>query len=197
MLRTAAASARSPRSAAPLRSADRVEELQTVITWAIGQTGFGPVTIAASRHGLCLLHFTDAIDALRSRLDPIFPDASFVPAQAGSPLDAWLEALCAGLAGRGPWPQLPLDLRGTAFQLRVWRFLQGIPAGATRSYAELAAAIGAPKAVRAVAAACAANRVALLVPCHRVLRGDGGLGGYRWGLERKRALLAAEARVAG
>ena len=87
---------------------------------------------------------------------------------------------------------MPLDLRGTAFQIRVWRFLLGIRAGEVLSYTEVAAGIGAPKAVRAAASACAANRIAVLVPCHRVLRGDGGLGGYRWGVERKRARIDAE-----
>ena len=86
-----------------------------------------------------------------------------------------------------------LDKQGTGFQQLVWRYLQSIPSGEVRSYAEVAAAIGKPKAVRAVASACARNRIAVLVPCHRVIRGDGGLGGYRWGAERKRALLEAEA----
>ncbi|MNE82271.1 Bifunctional transcriptional activator/DNA repair enzyme Ada [compost metagenome] len=89
--------------------------------------------------------------------------------------------------------ELPLDLRGTAFQQRVWQALRAIPAGSTLSYAELAARIGAPKAVRAVAGACAANALAVAIPCHRVLRSDGGLSGYRWGVERKRALLEREA----
>ena len=89
---------------------------------------------------------------------------------------------------------LPLDIRGTAFQARVWRALQKIPLGKTASYSEIAAALGQPKAVRAVAQACAANKLALIVPCHRVIRSDGDLGGYRWGLERKRALLARERR---
>lgn len=197
MLRTATASTPSPRSAAPPHTAGRTEDPQTAIAWAIGDSVLGPVAIAASLRGLCLLHFSADFDALRSRLGHAFPDAILIPARSGAPLEAWLDALCAGLDGRGPWPELPLDLRGTAFQMRVWRFLQDIPAGTTRSYAEVAAGIGAPAAMRAVGAACAANRVAVLVPCHRVLRGDGALGGYRWGLERKRALLAAEARAAG
>jgi AraC family transcriptional regulator of adaptative response/methylated-DNA-[protein]-cysteine methyltransferase len=91
---------------------------------------------------------------------------------------------------------LPLDVRATAFQAKVWRFLQQIPAGETRSYSAVAAAIGHPKAVRAVARACASNPVALAIPCHRVIRGDGHLGGYRWGMERKEALLEAERRAA-
>jgi AraC family transcriptional regulator of adaptative response/methylated-DNA-[protein]-cysteine methyltransferase len=112
---------------------------------------------------------------------------------ADSPeLDAWIQAVEAHIAGTARRPDLPLDLRGTAFQIRVWRFLLQVPEGDVISYTELAAGVGAPKAARAAASACAANRIAVLVPCHRVLRGDGGLGGYRWGLERKRALIDRE-----
>ena len=100
-----------------------------------------------------------------------------------------MQALDAHIVGSAPRPELPLDLRGTAFQIRVWRFLLQVPEGSVVSYAELAAGIGAPQAVRAAASACAANRIAVLVPCHRVLRGNGALGGYRWGLERKRVLI--------
>jgi AraC family transcriptional regulator of adaptative response/methylated-DNA-[protein]-cysteine methyltransferase len=96
----------------------------------------------------------------------------------------------------GEQPDLPLDIRGTAFQARVWRALQKVPPGRTATYSEIAAALGQPKAVRAVAAACAANKLALLVPCHRIVRRDGDLAGYRWGVERKRALLAAEHEAA-
>ena len=98
----------------------------------------------------------------------------------------------AHIAGGAPRPDLPLDMRGTAFQIRVWKFLLGIPEGQVVSYTEVASGIDAPKAVRAAASACAANRIAVLVPCHRVLRGDGGLGGYRWGLQRKRVLIDME-----
>jgi AraC family transcriptional regulator, regulatory protein of adaptative response / methylated-DNA-[protein]-cysteine methyltransferase len=107
-------------------------------------------------------------------------------------LDAWMRAFEAHIAGTAPRPELPLDLRGTAFQVRVWKFLLGVPDGEVVTYGAVAGGIGEPKAVRATASACAANRIAVLVPCHRVLRGDGGLGGYRWGLERKRALIDAE-----
>jgi len=105
---------------------------------------------------------------------------------------AWMQSLASYLEGERALGRIPLALHGTAFQLKVWRYLQTIPAGSVRSYAEVAAAIGQPKAARAVAGACAANRIAVMIPCHRVIRGDGGLGGYRWGLERKRALLDAE-----
>jgi AraC family transcriptional regulator of adaptative response/methylated-DNA-[protein]-cysteine methyltransferase len=104
-------------------------------------------------------------------------------------------ALAEHLAGTGPRPDLPLDLRGTAFQIRVWRFLISVKPGDVVTYKELAAGVDAPRAVRAAGSACAANRIAVLVPCHRALRADGGLGGYRWGVERKRALLDAERAV--
>jgi AraC family transcriptional regulator of adaptative response/methylated-DNA-[protein]-cysteine methyltransferase len=105
-----------------------------------------------------------------------------------------MDALAAHLAEASPRPDLPLDLIGTAFQIRVWRFLLSVKPGDVVSYSELAAGAGSPRAVRAAASACAANRIALLIPCHRALRADGSLGGYRWGLERKRALLDAERR---
>jgi len=107
-------------------------------------------------------------------------------------LDQWIEALNAYIQNKQPRPELPLDLQGTAFQIKVWEFLLSLEDGEVISYSELAQAIEKPKAVRAAASACAANKIAVLVPCHRILRGDGGLGGYRWGLERKRALLDAE-----
>jgi AraC family transcriptional regulator of adaptative response/methylated-DNA-[protein]-cysteine methyltransferase len=104
----------------------------------------------------------------------------------------WMQGLSRYLEGGRGLGQMPVVLHGTAFQLQVWRYLQTIPAGSVQSYSEVAEGIGRPKAVRAVASACAANRIALVIPCHRVIRGDGGMGGYRWGLERKRALLDAE-----
>jgi len=108
----------------------------------------------------------------------------------------WMQALAGYLEGERALSQMPLSLHGTAFQLKVWRYLQTIPAGSVQSYAEVAEAIGQPKAARAVANACGANRIAVVIPCHRVIRGDGTLGGYRWGLDRKRALLDAERRTA-
>lgn len=103
-----------------------------------------------------------------------------------------MEALDQHISAGGPRPDLPLDMRGTAFQVKVWQFLLSIREGDVLSYSEVAARIDKPRAVRAVASACGKNRIGVLIPCHRVLRGDGGLGGYRWGLERKRALLDAE-----
>jgi AraC family transcriptional regulator of adaptative response/methylated-DNA-[protein]-cysteine methyltransferase len=163
-----------------------------VIHWAVRDTVLGPLLMAATARGVCVAQFGDSADWLRAELAREFPKATLVASATHASLDAWVDALDAHLARSAPAPDLPLDLRGTAFQMRVWRFLQGIPLGETRSYADVAAGIDAPTATRAVGTACGANRVAVLVPCHRVLRGDGALGGYRWGLERKRALLAAE-----
>jgi len=163
------------------------------ITYLVRRTAFGPLLLAATDRGVCAAEFGTSIAALRARLRTEFPQATLVPSTAArSPaLAAWWRALDAHLRG-GPRPALPLDLHGTAFQIRVWQFLTRIPRGRTLSYRELAAGVGRPRAVRAAASACAANTIAILVPCHRVIRGDGGLGGYRWGLDRKRALLAAE-----
>jgi AraC family transcriptional regulator of adaptative response/methylated-DNA-[protein]-cysteine methyltransferase len=182
-----------------------------VIHWAARETRLGWLAMAATARGVCFAQFGTSPPALEAELAREFPKATRVESAAGkasysatdptddprAQLDAWLAALDAHLSRAAPAPALPLDLRGTAFQVRVWRFLQGIPLGETRSYADVAQAIGAPKATRAVGTACGANRVAVLVPCHRVLRGDGGLGGYRWGLERKRALLDAESASGG
>jgi AraC family transcriptional regulator of adaptative response/methylated-DNA-[protein]-cysteine methyltransferase len=134
----------------------------------------------------------DEPEELAHDLERRFPRARIIGA------DAQFERLVARVVGLVEQPQasakLPLDIRGTAFQQRVWQALGSIPAGKTATYTEIAAAIGAPKAVRAVAQACAANALAVAVPCHRVVRTDGKLAGYRWGIERKRALLDREAR---
>jgi AraC family transcriptional regulator of adaptative response/methylated-DNA-[protein]-cysteine methyltransferase len=166
---------------------------------ALRQTALGPLLMAATDRGVCFAQFGDDATALLAQLAAEFPAARLQPSTAADApaLDAWMDALDAHLARHAPSPNLPLDLRGTAFQVRVWRFLLGLEAGSAISYSELAAGIGSPRAVRAAASACAANRIAVLVPCHRVLRGDGGLGGYRWGLERKRALLDAERAAPG
>jgi AraC family transcriptional regulator, regulatory protein of adaptative response / methylated-DNA-[protein]-cysteine methyltransferase len=164
------------------------------IAYACRGTALGPLLMAATDRGVCFAQFGKNEAALIGQLKSEFPQATVIASSMrDSPeLDAWIKAFEAHIDGSAPRPDLPLDLRGTAFQIRVWRFLLQVPEGDIISYGELAAGIGAPKAVRAAASACAANRVAVLVPCHRVLRGDGGLGGYRWGLERKRALIDHE-----
>jgi AraC family transcriptional regulator of adaptative response/methylated-DNA-[protein]-cysteine methyltransferase len=164
------------------------------IVHAVRDTALGLLMMAATERGVCFVQFGDSEGALLDQLAREFPKAHLEPAgpAATGPLDAWMAALGGHLAGAGPRPDLPLDLRGTAFQIKVWRFLMSVKPGEIVSYAELAAGVDAPRAVRAAASACAANRLAVLVPCHRALRADGGLGGYRWGLARKRALLDSE-----
>lgn len=159
------------------------------------ETALGWVVMAATARGICCVQFADSAEAADASLMERFPHATLQRSPDSPALGAWLDALKAYLAQPDALPELPLDLRGTAFQLKVWRYLQTIPTGATRSYTEVAQAIGRPKAVRAVGTACGNNRIAVLVPCHRVLRGDGQLGGYRWGLPTKQALLEAEARA--
>ena len=169
-----------------------------VISHATAHTPLGLACIGATDRGICFLQFGEDVAALAAQLASEYPNAQLAAmAPSAQPaFDAWIAALNANLEGHAPSPALPLDLRGTAFQVRVWNYLRSIPSGEVVSYGEAATAIGAPRATRAVAAACARNRVAVLVPCHRVIRGDGGLGGYRWGLARKRALLDVERRAA-
>jgi AraC family transcriptional regulator, regulatory protein of adaptative response / methylated-DNA-[protein]-cysteine methyltransferase len=175
-------------------SAYRAGGAGETIAFAYRDSTLGSLLMAGTMRGVCFAQFGMSQEMLVKQLREEFPKASIVESSmTESPeLDAWIQAFEAHIAGTGPRPELPLDLQGTAFQVRVWKFLLGVPEGAVVSYGEVAQAIGAPKAVRAAASACAANRIAVLVPCHRVLRGDGGLGGYRWGLDRKRALIDVE-----
>jgi AraC family transcriptional regulator of adaptative response/methylated-DNA-[protein]-cysteine methyltransferase len=165
-----------------------------ILSWACRDTVLGPILMAATDRGVCFAQFGSDCEVLLQQLRTEFPRAELKPYQeASSPqLDQWIDALDAYIQNKQPRPELPLDLQGTAFQIKVWEFLLSLEDGDVISYAELAQGIDKPKAVRAAASACAANRIAVLVPCHRILRGDGGLGGYRWGLARKRALLDAE-----
>lgn len=161
------------------------------IRFAVGQCSLGAILVASSRKGVAAILLGDEPDALVRDLQDRFPKACLIGA------DRDYEALVARVVGFVEAPRvgldLPLDLRGTAFRQRVWQALRDIPAGHTVSYAEIAARIGAPKATRAVAGACAANALAVAIPCHRVIRKDGALSGYAWGAERKRALLGREA----
>lgn len=162
------------------------------IRFAIGQSHLGAILVAATEKGIVAIQFGDDPQALLEELQDRFPKARLVGG------DAEFEQLVARVVGFVEAPaagglDLPLDIRGTAFQQQVWQALRGIPAGSTASYAEIARRIGRPKAVRAVAQACAANDLAVAIPCHRVVRSDGDLSGYRWGVARKRALLEREA----
>lgn len=150
----------------------------------------GWLLVAATERGVCKVSLGDQPGSLLDDLAAEFSAAERLRDDEG--LGYWVERIVAFLEGWQPDINLPLDLRATAFQLKVWRELQAIPAGETRSYSQVAAAIGQPKASRAVANACASNPVALIIPCHRIIRADKSLGGYRWGIERKRALLEAE-----
>jgi len=160
------------------------------ITYTTTSTPIGPLLLAATQRGLVAVRFGRSADTLIHGLKRDYPKATLLPDANG--LKAYVEAILDTLAGNRKAVRLPLDLAGTAFQRRVWQALQDIPPGSTRSYRELAASIGKPAAARAVARACATNPVAFVIPCHRVVRGDGGLGGYRWGLDRKKQLLALE-----
>jgi AraC family transcriptional regulator of adaptative response/methylated-DNA-[protein]-cysteine methyltransferase len=153
-------------------------------------TPLGWALVAATERGICMTALGDDRDSLAAALRQRFPLAELVAEDAG--LKQWADRIVRFITAPEQNLDLPLDIRGTAFQARVWRALRKIPLGKTASYTEIAAALGQPKAVRAVAQACAANKLALIVPCHRVIRSDGELGGYRWGLERKQALLARE-----
>ncbi|MBL8724966.1 MAG: methylated-DNA--[protein]-cysteine S-methyltransferase [Planctomycetes bacterium] len=162
----------------------RAETLQ----FASGSSTLGTVVAATSARGLVAILLGEDPAALLEDLRSRLPGAHCEPASAGAP---WFAAVLAAVDGGGR-ADLLLDPRGSPFQQRVWRGLRAIPAGTTRSYAQLANDLGLPTAVRAVAGACARNPLAVVVPCHRVVRGDGRLGGYRWGLARKAALLQRE-----
>ena len=163
------------------------------IRFAVGQCALGAILVAQSLRGICAILLGDEPDALVRDLQDQFPQARLIGG------DAAFEQAVAQVIGFVEQPglglHLPLDVQGTAFQERVWQALREIPCGQTASYAEVAARIGAPRAVRAVAQACAANRLAVAIPCHRVVRHNGALSGYRWGVERKRDLLQREADV--
>jgi len=172
-------------------TAYRAGGARTQIRFAIGECSLGSILVAQSECGVCAILLGDDPERLACDLQDRFPQADLVGA------DADFERLIARVVGFVEAPglglDLPLDVRGTAFQQRVWQALRAIPAGKTASYTEIAKRIGMPKSVRAVGQACGANPLAVVIPCHRVVRTDGGLSGYRWGVERKRALLDREA----
>lgn len=159
-----------------------------VISWSCFPSALGVVLVAATDAGLCCVKLGDDARKLVQLLQEEFSLAKILPAE----LQDLKRRILSFIEGEGSLARIPLDIRGTVFQQRVWQELRRIPRGQTRTYRDVARAIGAPRAVRAVGSACAANPVALAVPCHRVLRADGGLGGYAWGLARKRRLLEVE-----
>jgi AraC family transcriptional regulator of adaptative response/methylated-DNA-[protein]-cysteine methyltransferase len=165
----------------------------TTIRFAVGECTLGSILVASSPKGVCAILLGDDPAQLTRDLQKSFPRANLVGG------DRTFERFVSRVVGFVEQPRaglnLPLDLQGTAFQLKVWQALRKIPAGKTATYSEIAERLGMPKAVRAVAGACAANPIAVAIPCHRVLRTDGNLSGYRWGVERKRALLKKEAQI--
>jgi AraC family transcriptional regulator, regulatory protein of adaptative response / methylated-DNA-[protein]-cysteine methyltransferase len=162
--------------------------MKATVEYSVSECSLGSVLVAASAKGVCAVLLGASSAALKKDLQGRFADASLVQTAASQ---THRKVVAFVDDSRGKF-DAPLDARGTDFQRKVWRALREIPSGATASYLDIANRIGAPRSVRAVAAACAANPIAIAIPCHRVVRSDGGLSGYRWGIERKRALLARE-----
>ena len=160
------------------------------IAYTITDSTIGRILIGATHRGVSAVYFGDEEKKLVHELRQEYPQAEISP--GGQPFSAWVQAIVRHLEGKQPRLDLPLDVQATAFQRRVWQELQRIPYGNTRTYGQIARALGRPRAARAVARACATNPVSVVVPCHRVIRGDGKLAGYRWGLEKKEKLLARE-----
>ncbi|MGV6801554.1 MAG: bifunctional DNA-binding transcriptional regulator/O6-methylguanine-DNA methyltransferase Ada [bacterium] len=174
-------------------SAYRAGGAKETITYCYQKTSLGQLLLAATAKGVCFVQLSDEADQMLQELKQDFPNAQLIKADEDTPyLKEWVFQLQQWLVGKQPHPDIPVDMRGTAFQILIWNFLRTLEEGQTLTYSELAAAIDKPKAVRAAASACARNRIALLIPCHRILCRDGGLGGYRWGAARKQALLAIE-----
>jgi AraC family transcriptional regulator of adaptative response/methylated-DNA-[protein]-cysteine methyltransferase len=162
----------------------------TMIQYAIAECFLGWIVVANSSRGICAVLFSDDPAELPGMIRERFPKA--VISESASGESVLLKEAVSGIGNPTDYSKLPLDIVGTAFQKRVWNALMEIPRGETASYGDIADRIGRPKAVRAVAGACAANKIAVYIPCHRIIRGDGGLGGYRWGLNRKKSILAKE-----
>jgi AraC family transcriptional regulator of adaptative response/methylated-DNA-[protein]-cysteine methyltransferase len=166
--------------------------IAAAIRYACADSPLGRMLIAATERGVCSIQFARSDGELIEGLKREFPFAARKPDEGG--LQVWVEAVLSKMTGGELNAELPLDIRATAFQRRVWTYLQSIPFGATQSYGDVAKALGQPTASRAVARACATNPVAVAIPCHRVVREDGNISGYRWGVERKKALLEMEQR---
>ena len=160
------------------------------ITYTLAKSPLGKVLVAATERGISAVYLGDKENALIAELREEYPRAEIAPATQDH--QKWVREIVQRTEGKAPQFELPLDLQATAFQRRVWQELQRIPRGTTRTYSQVARALGKPKAVRAVARACATNPVSIVVPCHRVVREDGNLAGYRWGLSRKERLIAEE-----
>jgi AraC family transcriptional regulator of adaptative response/methylated-DNA-[protein]-cysteine methyltransferase len=164
------------------------------IRFGVGECSLGPILVAATEQGICAILLGDDADALVQDLQQRFPKAQLAGGDAA--FERWMAQVIGFVDEPSRGLALPLDVRGTAFQQQVWQALRRIPVGSTVSYSELARTLGMPQASRAVAGACAANAIAVAIPCHRVVRSDGEISGYRWGVDRKRALLRHEAELA-
>lgn len=164
------------------------------IGFTIAKSPLGKVLVAATERGVSAVYLGDADSTLISELGQEYPRAEILPAPDS--YQRWVREIVQRIEGKQPRLELPLDLQATAFQRRVWQELQRIPRGRTRTYSQVARSLGQPKAARAVARACATNPVSIVVPCHRVIRQDGALAGYRWGLSRKEQLLKQEQSAA-
>ena len=160
------------------------------IKYTTAKSSLGEVLVAATERGISAVYLGDAAPKLVNELREEYPRAE-ITAEKGA-FSQWVQEIVARTEGSAPRRELPLDLQATAFQRRVWQELQRIPRGSTRTYSQIARAVGKPRAVRAVARACATNPVSVVVPCHRVVRADGNLAGYRWGVSRKERLLERE-----
>ena len=163
------------------------------IAYSIVDSALGRLLVAGTRRGICFAAMGEVDRTLVAELRTDYPRASI--RHDDSSVGQWARALATHIAGRSKMPELPLDIRGTPFQFAVWDQLCAIPAGETRSYSQIAQRIGRPRAIRAVGTANGANPVSIVIPCHRAIRASGHLGGYRWGLERKRKLLEMELRL--
>jgi AraC family transcriptional regulator of adaptative response/methylated-DNA-[protein]-cysteine methyltransferase len=160
------------------------------IGYTIAPSPLGRLLVAGTARGISAVYLGDADERLEAELRREYPEAKITKNSAA--VSGWVKQLVRHLSGKQPQLDLPLDVAATAFQRRVWEHLQDIPYGATRTYSDISRALGRPSATRAVARACATNPVSIVIPCHRVVRGDGSLAGYRWGIERKQALLERE-----
>jgi AraC family transcriptional regulator of adaptative response/methylated-DNA-[protein]-cysteine methyltransferase len=172
----------------------RAGGIGATIRFAVGECSLGSILVAATDQGICAISLGDDPDALVRDLQDNFPKAKLIGGDRE--FEQWMAKVIGFVEAPERGLDLPLDVQGTAFQQRVWQALRKIPAGSTASYTEVARRIGAPQSVRAVASACASNAIAVAIPCHRVVRTDGELSGYRWGVARKRALLDREAKRA-
>lgn len=168
------------------------------ISFAHSESPLGVVMMGATDRGICFIQFGENVTGLREQLEKEYPEAEILDMTPHhqDQFGLWMKSLSEYLAGESRSLDLPLDIKGTAFQMKVWKYLQTIPAGQVESYSEVAEGIGSPTSVRAVASACARNLIAIAIPCHRVIRGNGDLAGYRWGVERKRTLIDLERKAA-